>query len=271
MGLITISEDLGSGGIEIARQVAGKLNIELYDDERLQAEAIKSDIGIDDFSRIDKKAPGFFDRIMGRKPDMYLDLMEAVVFEASRSGNGVIIGHGSQLLLRDFGCALHVRIQASREDRIQKFMSEQNLSRENAGKLIRKIDSQRSGFFKYAFRRDLNDPSLYDLIINTEKIAGETAVELIVDMAASDEISACSLTALESMEKMSQAKQVEAVLLANDINVNLLHIEVPQKGRVHITGLTSTQDERERILSAVNSLKEITQCDAHIAVANAGF
>ena len=39
--------------------------------------------------------------------------MDSIIFEVSRKGNGVIIGHGSQMLLQDFGCALHVRIQAA--------------------------------------------------------------------------------------------------------------------------------------------------------------
>jgi hypothetical protein len=39
MPLITISENLGSGGMSIARQAAEKFNINLYDDERLQKES----------------------------------------------------------------------------------------------------------------------------------------------------------------------------------------------------------------------------------------
>ena len=44
MPLLTISENLGSGGMSIARQVAEKLNLNLYDDDRLQKEAV--DMGI---------------------------------------------------------------------------------------------------------------------------------------------------------------------------------------------------------------------------------
>ena len=39
MPLITISENLGSRGISIARQAAEKLNINHYDDEWLQKES----------------------------------------------------------------------------------------------------------------------------------------------------------------------------------------------------------------------------------------
>ena len=67
----------------------------------------------EDLKSLDETAPGLFDRILGKKPDWYLDIMEAVVYKVSRQGQGVIIGHGSQMLLRDFGCALHIRVHAS--------------------------------------------------------------------------------------------------------------------------------------------------------------
>lgn len=268
MSLITISQNLGSGGMAIARQVAAELKIDLYDDSRLQAEALKLNIRSDAIKKLDKKAPRLFDRILGINPDVYLDLMQAVVYEASRHGRGVIIGHGSQILLRDFGCALHVRVHASRARRVQNLMKEQNLNQESAEKLIRKSDSERNGFFQFAFQRDLDDPSLYDLIINTEKIGNNVAAKTIIDLAASEEISSCSLTALEAMEKISQTKKVEAVLLENDINLTMLHVEVPQKGTVHINGMTVTQDEKDRILKAIQAMPEITNFESNINVAS---
>lgn len=271
MSLITISQNLGSGGSEIARKVAEELDIVLYDDNRLQTEALKLNIRSDDLKNMDEKAPGLFDRILGRKPEMYLDLMEAVVYEASRHGQGVIIGHGSQMLLRDFDCALHVCIQASDARRINKLMNEHNLSRGSAEKLIRKNDNERNGFFKFAFQRDLSDPALYDLIINTEKIGNDTAVKLIVDLAKTDEISSCSLTALDAMERMSQTKKVEAVLLKNNINLSMLHIEVPEKGSLRINGLASTPNEKEQISKAIQAMSEISNFESNIHVVSSGI
>ena len=241
MSLITISQNLGSGGMSIAQQVAKELNIELYDDDRLQQEALKMGIRSDDLKSLDEKAPGLFDRILGKKPDMYLDIMEAVVYEASQRGQGVIIGHCSQMLLRDFGCALHVYVHASEKKRILNLVEEQHLSREGAEKLIRKSDSERNGYFKFAFHMDLNDPSLYDLIINTEKIGSDAASKFIIDLASSNEISTCSLTALDAMEKLSLKKKVEAELLKHHVNLSMLQLEVPENGKLHVHGMTTTQ------------------------------
>ena len=110
---------------------------------------------------------------MSDKPEMYLNLMESVIYEAARRGQGVIIGHGSQMLLHDFGCAMHVLVTAHEESRIHRLMHEMKLSREAAQKLIRQSDNQKKGFFRYAFHKDWDDPTLYDLYVNPDKIGSD--------------------------------------------------------------------------------------------------
>jgi hypothetical protein len=73
------------------------------------------------------------------------------------------------------------------------------------------------------------------------------------------------------MEKMSQTKKVEAVLLENDINLNMLYIEVPEKGKILINGLTTTQDEKDRISKAIRGMPEITDFQSNIEIASGGF
>ena len=266
MALITISQNLGSGGMSVARLVAEGLDLELYDDNRLQDEAIKMGIHSDDLKGINEKMPGLFDRILGRRPEIYLDFMEAVVFEVSQRGQGVIIGHASQLLLRDFGCALHVFVHASMSTRIRNLMKTQNVSQEVAEKLIRKNDQQRNGFFKYNFHKELNDPSLYDLIINTEKIGLATAANFIVDLAKSDEISTCSLTALDSMERLSQEKKVHAALLQNDVDMRFVNVEVPESGIARISGIVFQKEDQIKIVDVAKRVPGISDVQSEIAV-----
>jgi hypothetical protein len=73
----------------------------------------------------DEKAPGLFSRLLSHKPEVYLDLLEVLIYEVARHGKGVILGHGAQFLLWDFGCALHVCIYASESTRIQNLTDQQ--------------------------------------------------------------------------------------------------------------------------------------------------
>ncbi|RJQ53447.1 MAG: cytidylate kinase-like family protein [Desulfobacteraceae bacterium] len=206
MPLITISRRIGSGGEVIAAKAAEALNLKLYDDLKLQHTAIGMGLRREDLKSLNEKVPGFFDRLWSRKPQSYLSIMESVVYKVAQEGKGIILGHGSQFLLRDFGCAFHVYIHATGPSRTRCIMETKGISQEAAEKLIAKKDHEQIGFFRYAFHMDWNDPSHYDLIINTEKLGIGAAAKMIVDTAGSDTLQECSLTAVEAMERLSLKK-----------------------------------------------------------------
>ncbi len=264
MALITISKKTGSGGEDIAPAVAKRLSVVLYDDKRLQDEALNLGIRREDIQSLDEKAPGFFDQILSRKPEMYLELMEAVVYEVSRRGEGVIVGHGSQILLQDFHCAFHVFIHAADELRIERFMKTRQVSGEAAEKLIAKTDHQREGFFRYAFQRELTDPALYDLSINTGKIVPALAAGIIADAVQSETISECGIDALQSMERLSLIKKIMAALHKNHINTAMLHIAVTGEGTAVIQGLANTSEQKNRLVSIVESVPGVTEVRSEI-------
>lgn len=266
MSLVTISKSMGTGGTRVARHVAENLSIELYDDERLQQEALNMGLRTDELKGLDEKAPGLFDRLWGSKPELYLDLMESVVYEVARRGEGVILGHGSQLLLRDFGCALHVLIHGSPKSRLERIMDVHKVSREVAERLMQKSDHEREGFLKYAFHMDANDPSLYDLVINTEKMGEDGAEALILEAARSQKIKECSISALESMERLSLGKKVQAEFLRNNFDLSLLHLEVADKGVVHIKGLTKSQDKAQRLVDVARSVPGVNDVKSEVMV-----
>jgi cytidylate kinase len=266
MSLMTISKSMGTGGTTIAKRVAEKLNLELYDDQRLQQEALNMGIRADELKSLDEKAPGFFDRLWSSKPELYLDLMESVVYEVARSGQGVILGHGSQLLLRDFGCSLHVLIYGSQLSRLERIMDVHSVSREVAERLMEKNDHEREGFMRYAFHMDANDPSLYDLVINTEKMGTDGAEELIMVAARSQKIKECSISALGAMERLSLGKKVQAELLRNNFDLTLLHLEVADKGIVYIKGLTKSEDKGQRLVDVVRKIPGVKDVQSEVMV-----
>lgn len=271
MSLITISESIGCGGKTIAAFVADELKLELYDDRKLEGEAIQLGIQPGVLKDLDEKAPGLFSRILSNKPQVYLDLLQAVVYEVAKRGQGIILGHGSQVLLRDFGCALHVRIYGSESSRIENLMNQRGLSRDAADKLIHKTDNERRGFLQFAFHMDWKDQSLYDLVINRDKLSTDLAAKLIIEAAQSREIKECSMTALESMERLSLSRRVDAAVLESNLGrdvfrYDMFHMEVPEKGVVLITGVTHMQGAEERLLKVVKGVPGVTEVRSEIVV-----
>lgn len=266
MSLITITSGIGSGAMDIAQLVSNKLTLDLYDDQRLQQHAVDIGISSEEVKDLDQKAPGLFNRILSQKPQVYLHLMEALIYDVARQGHGIILGHGAQFLLRDFGCGLHVHIYSSEPSRIQRIMDQQGISRGAAEKIIRKNDSERKGFLQFAFQMDWNDPSLYDLIINRDKLGVDSVAQVIMDVAQSEQIKACSLTAMYTMERLSLLKKVHAAILKNHISSQELHIEVLERGVVQITGSINPLESESGLLEVVKGVPGVLEVRSDVVV-----
>jgi hypothetical protein len=196
--------------------------------------------------------------------------MESVVYEMARRGTGVIVGHGSQMLLRDFDCALHVRVHAAEDVRVARIGRAQGLVEIDARKLVAKADARQRGFFDFAFQKRWDDPSLYDLVINTAKMADESAAAVIAAAASGERISECSLTALESMERLAVAKRIEAELLKHEIDLKFLTIEVRDEGRAEISGMVFTPAMLAEMPDIVRRVPGVRDVDARVVLMPAG-
>jgi cytidylate kinase len=271
MSLITIAPTIGCDAEEIARRVADSLNVEIYDDARLREEALRMGLDAEHLKGFSEKTPDWFERLWSDKPEMYFHLMESVIYEAARLGEGVIIGHGSQVLLHDFGCAMHVLVTAQEEHRIRNLMRQMNQSREAAQKLMQKSDRQKKRFFQYAFHKDWDDPALYDLCVNPDKIGSERAAQLIIEMAQSPELKACSMYALDALERLSQTKRIEATLIEMDLRHAGLRVEMPEKGVAQISGVLYKHEDKGRIPAIVGRIPGVEKVQMDVTLMPAGY
>ena len=124
---------------------------------------------------------------------------------------------------------------------------------------------------RFAFQLDWDDDTLFDLVINTRKLGVASAARLIMDASELEEMTTCSLTALDAIQRLAQEKKVQAVLLENDIDVSSLNIEVPQKGVVRISGLAGTVETRRQILRAAEKVDGIAKVELDVLVMKVPF
>ena len=266
MPLVTLNYSFGSDGREIAQSVAQNLGVALYDDDTLKT-ILKGTAQHKSFEYdFNYQAPGFWERLMSREPKLFIDFMEAAVYRVAQDGEGVIIGHGSQMLLRDFSCAFHVRLLSDPESRLSNLVENQGLNRDAAADLIKKYDRSQATFFEYAFEIDFDTPSLYDLTINTGKMNRKTISRLILEALDSDDVQACSFNALSAMKKRSLERSIQAALLEEKLDIQLLNISVDADGKADLSGAAVSQDEKERIIEIVSTLDGVSEVDAAIFV-----
>lgn len=270
MTLITMTHPIGCDGEEVTRQVAEGLNVEVYDDARLRKEALQMGLHVEQLKGLSERPPDWFERLWSDRPEMYLSLMQSVIYEAARLGRGIIVGHGSQVLLQDFSCAMHVLITAPEDCRIRNLARQMKISPDAAKKWIHASDKQKIGYFRYAFHKDWDDTTLYDLCVNTGKVGVERAARLVMETAHSSEIKNCSIYAVDALERLSQTRRIEATLMEMDIRHTSLSVEMPEKGVAHISGVLNSHEDKRRIPEYVGKIPGIEKVQLDVSVVPAG-
>jgi cytidylate kinase len=268
MSLITFSRELGSNGTEIARQVSDKMGCKCFDTEAI--EAMAQELGfLDDVRKADEKFPSVFKRLWSHQPTFALDRLSSVIYELAKKGEcAVFIGRGSALLLETFNCTLRVRIHASVEKRIQNLVN-RGYRKESARLIIERSDHDRSGFIKFAFGVDWNDEKLYDLVFNTDKLSVDLVVNMILNVARSNEIGACSVDAMRSIEVMALTHRAEAALMEAGLLAShsvTLSVSVPEPGRIELTGAVHDRTMRERAEQVLKGIKGVVSVDNKVKV-----
>ena len=118
----------------------------------------------------------------------YREIITAVIKEVAEMPNVVILGRGSQVILKDLPHALHVKLTAPHRAKVEQTMVSEKLGREGAEKLVAEKDRQRREYLKKFFKADADDPTIYDLIINTGRGTYTSAARIIASAALEKEI-----------------------------------------------------------------------------------
>jgi cytidylate kinase len=114
----------------------------------------------------------------------YRAFLKRVIADMAAQGSLVIIGRGSQFVLRDHPGAVRVMLVAQEEDRIKRLMSHYRLDRERAEQVARREEKKRIAFLKaFDATRDPDDPGLYHLVLNTSLVSLELAADFIAQLA----------------------------------------------------------------------------------------
>lgn len=207
--VVTVSRQLGSGGEEIAREVAARLGFQYLDDEVIQRAA--AEVGLPQAALASvERSPSFVTRLgerlatsagwtaMGWSAPIPLTLnplytsqhyrhaIEDVIRDLPRRGNAVLLGHGGQVVLRDRWDTLKVLISGSEDLRVLRLKRSLALERAGAAKAaISQSDTDRRTYFDHIYGVTWLSPNLYDLCIDTDRISTDSAIEAICLLARS--------------------------------------------------------------------------------------
>lgn len=182
MGIITISRGSYSRGVEIAEKLAGKLGYECISREVLLKASEDFNVPEAELLHAIQDAPSLFDHLKDGKKK-YLAFIRKAFLKHIVNDNVVYHGYAGHFFTKEIPNILKVRILADLEYRVKVVMERENISEEEARKLLYKIDIERRKWSMYLYGIDTNVTELYDIVLHIQCIDVDGAVDIIYDIA----------------------------------------------------------------------------------------
>lgn len=192
--VITIARTLSAGGEEIGRQLAAEFGLRYVDDEIIDRAAVLAGVTAEEMARAEMRK-GLIERIfegfahtgigagvaatsaLSEIPG-YEKLIVDVIHQTATAGNAVIVAHGAAIALADVADILRVLVTASASTRAARLAAEGN-SKSGARKMIEESDASRADFFQRFYKLAYEEPTHYDLVINTDHLSAVDAAGLL--------------------------------------------------------------------------------------------
>jgi cytidylate kinase len=185
ISVVTVSREPGSGGRIIAGRLAEKLGIDIFHQEVIHQIAESADVSETVLETLDERGLNTLEHWIASLvherhlwPDRYLQHLMKVIGTIGNHGRAVIVGRGANFVLppeKRFA----VRIVAPQAWRIENVSREFSLSTDEAKRRVLRTESDRRAFIRKYFNADIADPTNYDLVINTNTLKLEDAVNVI--------------------------------------------------------------------------------------------
>lgn len=186
--IITISREFGSGGAEIGRKIAEKLNIAYYDKNVNEFTAVKTGFSTETIESSQDKTPGAFTYGMlsyVKLPPLQDEIFFAqsdVIKTLANKGPCVIVGRCADFVLGNRKNVINVFIYAPIKDRINRIAKIHNASQEEAKRMIKINDKLRKRYHEHYSHGEWGNPKNYHITLNSS-VGIDCAVSTILSLA----------------------------------------------------------------------------------------
>lgn len=183
MGVITISSELATGGVEIAGRVAAELGYALVDEHT--SDRILRQYGLTKFKELYDSGPSLLDLVRVENLliiSMYNEILEAL----ARRGKVVILSRVGFAVLGGYADALNVHVVAPMAQRVQRIMAGHGLTDAAAAEEhLRGDDTAHHKFVQRFYNRHSDEPAGYGLTVDTGSLSVEAAAIKVIEAARS--------------------------------------------------------------------------------------
>ena len=197
--IITIGREFGSGGREIGRRLAEKMQIAYYDQEIVTEIAKRTKLAEEYIRNVEENQPlPLLPITVGRTFSMQLGVMveqhqsvfveqSKVICEMAQKSDCVIVGRCADYILREsmpFRLFIYADMKSKMERCRRKGQLQQNLNDHDLRRQILSIDKSRAKYYQFYTEQVWGEKAGYDLCVNTSSIHVEETV-LAIEMFVS--------------------------------------------------------------------------------------
>ena len=191
--VITISREVGCNGVKLAKIIVTQLNAknpeanwkviskEVFHESakelKMEPEQVRKILHQSERFTFEDILKAFSDK--NYKTDLTIvKTMKRVILQIATDGNCIIVGRAGHIIANTIKHALHIRLIAPLDYRINTIMHNNHLSREEANHFIQRVDKERMAFRKSILHKDPKT-EMFDLTINRAAFSDEEIIELI--------------------------------------------------------------------------------------------
>jgi len=256
MSILALSDTVGSLGAEIGRAVAAALGYEFGDREIITKAAERFGGGVTELTHAAEEKPTLLDRF-SEAQRRYLAYIEAIILELAARDNVVLVGRASPVVLRDVPHALRVRVNAPERVRAERVEQQQGLTREAALDYVQQTDRERGARVRFFYHVDWDEPLLYDLVLNTERLSVDEGVPLVLDLLRSERFHTTTVSRATVTDR-SLTAQAKAALLANPVTRAQQIFVSCARGAISLTGSVRSEEQRKMAHETVAKIPGVT-------------
>jgi hypothetical protein len=187
---ITISRETGSGADRVGDELIkffhsfGKEFI-IFDKNLIDKILQDHDLPekLKQYLEEEKHSPikSIMNEVLGIHPptEVLLRKISETIIKLAEMGNAIIVGRGANIITSKMKNTFHVRLIAPIDLRIKNMMTYYHMDLKEATEFVKKEDEKRRKYIQTHFYKEINDPTLYHLVINTQLLSNEEIAKLI--------------------------------------------------------------------------------------------
>ena len=200
MAVITISRQFGTGAETLGQMLAKELGYTFIDKDIIQMISKQANVSPNFVKLVESeggsKLSKFISTLVSKTKvdsilakergyiddEIYLDYLILIIAQIADEGNAIILGRGSQYILKDHPDVYHILIINEFKNRVKYLMDNANINEKKAIRTVSNEDKRRDNLYGKLGKKDYDNASLYHLVLNVGRFTMESALKQVLAM-----------------------------------------------------------------------------------------